>query len=132
MPTARRRRPDDSENRTMFRLTPAAPTSDSLASDRDLRREPRTHDPATVVWLDSGHDAAEQAATGDASFLGIVLPQVVDESPSGMALLFDSLPDLNVGDRVQLSQDSVGRSAVVRNIEHLPEGQVRLGLEWVD
>ncbi len=103
---------------------------DSQQTSSDMRAEPRTLDPGTVVWLDPMVAQGTGDAMDESKFVGLLLPEVSDESDGGTALVFKQNPNLAVGQEILLTQNATSRRAEVRNIAQLPDGRYRLGFEW--
>ncbi len=99
-----------------------------MESNCDQRHDARYHDPNTVVLLDALH--ANSETTNDGEFVGLLLPTVLDESSSGIGLLFDEQPRLVVGQFVQLTRNGSAQLAQVKNLRPLATGGYRLGLQW--
>lgn len=62
---------------------------------------------------------------------GIEILEILDESFSGLGIKVGGKGPLNVGDGIELQYGDAPMAGVVRVIQELPDGNLRLGIEWV-
>ena len=103
--------------------------SNDQHSPQERRRDTRFRVPDAVAIVDP--DSLPETGGGDEPF-SLLMPEVVNESASGICLSFDEPIALATGQQLTLTHDGQTRVAVVCRVSETPAGQIEVGFRWLD
>ena len=99
-------------------------------SSGERRRDARFQVPDAVTIIDP--ESLPGRTDSERESCVMLLPEVVDESASGICLAFDEPIPLSEGDVLNLAHDGQSRSAVVCRTQLSSAGRFLVGFRWLE